>query len=29
LLKHPRGYEIMEELQRIADENAMKFGLDV
>jgi len=28
LFKHPKGKEIIAELQRIADENAKKFGLD-
>lgn len=28
LLKHPKGKEIIERLQQIADENAKKYGLD-
>ena len=29
LFKHPKGHEAIEHLQRIADENAVRFGLDI
>ncbi len=29
LFKHPKGHEVVEELQKIADGNALKFGLDI